>query len=147
MPDPAAHGALASYLAYGHPLFMLATIGLALATLRAGLALRRARRLGERRTPQQLARHLRLAKSTLTLVPLGFGAGLASAVWLRGFDPLASAHGWVASGTLALFLATGFLGARLERGRLGARDAHALLGLLAALAAAAAFGTGFVLLP
>jgi hypothetical protein len=147
MSDPAAHGTLAFYLAYAHPLFMLATIGLALATLRAGLALRRARRLGRPRTARELARHLRLAKLTLTLVPLGFAAGLASAVWLRGFDALASAHGTVASAALALFLGTGFLGARLERGRLDARDAHALLGILAALAAGAAFGTGFVLLP
>ena len=147
MPDPAAHGTLAFYLAYAHPLFMLATIGLALLTLRAGLALRRARRLGQPRAPRALARHLRLAKLTLTLVPLGFAAGLASAVGLRGFDALASAHGRVACGALALFLATGFVGARLEKGQSQARDLHALLGVLAALCAGAAFGTGFVLLP
>ena len=147
MSDRTGQDALAFYLAYAHPAFMLASLALALLALRAGLRMRSARRLGAARDGRTFARHLRLAKLALTLLPLGFAAGIASAVWLRGWDALGSAHGWVASGALALFFATGWLGRRLELRESEARDAHALLGVLAALCAAAAFGTGFVLLP
>jgi hypothetical protein len=145
--DLAAQGGAASWLAYAHPAFMLASLALALLALRAGLALRSARRLGARRDGRGYARHLRLAKLAVTLLPLGFAAGIASAVLLRGWDALGSAHGWISSGTLALFLAAAFVGRKLERRASEARDAHALLGVLAALCAAASLFTGFVLLP
>ena len=145
--DLAAHSAAASWLAYAHPLFMLAALVLALLALRAGLSLRRARRLGARRDGRAYARHLRLAKLAVTLLPLGFAAGIASSVLLRGWSALGSAHGWVSSGTLALFLAAAWFGRGLERRASEARDTHALLGVLAALCAAASLFTGFVLLP
>jgi hypothetical protein len=148
--DLAAQGGPAQWLAYAHPVFMAATLALVLLALRAGLALRRARRLGARRDGRAYARHLRLAKSAVALLPLGYAAGLASAVGLRGWDALASAHGWIASASLALFLAAAFAGRRLERraaGAPGSPDAHALLGVLAALCAAASLFSGFVLLP
>jgi hypothetical protein len=126
---------------------MLGSLALALATLRAGLALRRARRLGRRRSPAEYRRHLRLAKPTLLCVMLGFGAGIASSTWLRGWQALGTAHGVVAVVALALFLATGTLGFRLERGSGQAVEWHARLAALAVLAAAAAIGTGLVLLP
>lgn len=145
--DLTSQSTLAFYLAHAHPLFMLAVLTLALLALRAGLGLRRARRLGARRDGPAYARHLRLAKLAVTLLPLGFAAGIASALCLRGWSALGSAHGWVSSGTLALFLATAFLGRRLERRGSEARDTHALLGVLAALCAVASLFTGFVLLP
>jgi hypothetical protein len=52
---------------------MLASLALAAATLRAGLALRRARRLGQRRSAAAYRRHIRLAKPTLAMVPLIVG--------------------------------------------------------------------------
>jgi hypothetical protein len=153
--DLAAQGGAAQWLAYAHPAFMLAALGLALFALRAGLALRRARRLGVRRDGRAYARHLRLAKLAVALLPLGFAAGIASAVMLRGWEALGSAHGLISSATLALFLAAAFVGRKLERGGSAARvggarvtpDAHALLAVLAALCAAASLFTGFVLLP
>lgn len=146
--DLAAQGGAARALAYLHPLFMLASLALALLALRAGLALRRARRRGTRREGRVLARHLRLAKLAVTLLPIGFAAGIASAVLLRGRDALGSTHGWVSSATLALFLAAAWLGRGLERRRPGAApDTHALLAVLAVLCAAASLFTGFVLLP
>ena len=145
--DLTGQSALAFYLAHAHPLFMLASLAFALLALRAGLALRLARRLGARRDGRAYARHLRLAKLAVTLLPIGFVAGIASAVWLRGWSALGSAHGWISSTTLALFLAAAFLGRKLERRASDARDAHALLGVLAALCAAASLLTGFVLLP
>jgi hypothetical protein len=159
MDDRTGHDAVAFYLAYAHPVFMLSALALVLLALRAGLALRRARRLGVRRDGRSYARHLRLAKLAIALLPLGYAAGVASAVGLRGWDALGSAHGWVSSAALTLFLVAALVGRKLERGsgRLTATsgqrsarvtpDLHALLGVLAALCAAVALFTGFVLLP
>jgi hypothetical protein len=126
---------------------MLTSLALAAATLRAGLALRRARRLGQRRSASAYRRHLALAKPTLLCVALGFAGGIASSLWLRGWDALATAHGWIAVAALAAFLATGALGHRLERGDRSLLEWHARLAALSVLLAAAALGTGFVLLP
>jgi hypothetical protein len=81
------------------------------------------------------------------MISLGFVAGIASSLWLRGWDALGTAHGVVASGALASFLATGWIGRRLERGESRAVEWHARLAGLSVLLAAAALGTGFVLLP
>jgi hypothetical protein len=126
---------------------MLASLALAGAALRAGLALRRARRLGRRRSADEYRRHVRLAKPALVLLAFGFALGLASSVGLRGWSALGTAHGAVASAALAAFLATGALGRALERGRSRAVEWHARLAALSLLLAAAALGTGFVLLP
>jgi hypothetical protein len=148
---------------------MLGSLALAFLTLRAGLALRRARRLGHARSAAAYRRHLRLAKPTLLCVAVGFAAGIASSVGLRGWDAFGTAHGGVAVAALAAFLATGALGRRLERAsaarseptrglasreenevttaRSRAVEWHARLAALAVLLAAAAIGTGFVLLP
>ena len=132
---------------------MLASIALGAATLRSGLRLRSARRRGLRRPPGAMRQHLRRAKPTLVLLALGFTLGPASALWLRGWEPFETAHAWLSSLALLLFLATGILGHALERGRVRralrprAVEVHGLLGVLSLLAAAAAFGSGFVLLP
>lgn len=147
MPDPTGHDSLAFALAYLHPLWMLGSLALAIATLRAGLALRRARRLGQRRNPADYRRHLRLAKPTLVAISLGFVGGIASSIWLRGWEALASTHGAIAVAALLTFLATGALGRRLERGDRTRLEWHARLAGVATLLAAAAIGTGFVLLP
>jgi hypothetical protein len=145
--DPAAQEGLARWLAYGHPLWMLGALSLALLALRSGLALRSARRRGARREPRARRRHLALAKTALVMVAVGFVAGPLSMAWLRGREPFGTAHAWVGTAAAALFLAAGVLGRRLERGRGRPLDAHALLGTLAVLAGAAAALTGFVLLP
>jgi hypothetical protein len=145
--DLAAQEGLARWLAYAHPLWMIAAIGLATLALRSGLALRGARRRGERRRAPELRRHLALAKPALLLVVLGFAGGPLSMAWLRGREPFGTAHAWIGSTALVLFVAAGILGRRLERGRGRPLDAHALLATLAVLAAAAAALTGFVLLP
>jgi hypothetical protein len=146
-PDPTGHDPLAFYLAYLHPLWMLGSLALAAATLRAGLLLRRARRRGQGRSAADYRRHLRLAKPTLFCVAIGFAGGIASSVMLRGWEALATAHGAIAVAALTLFLATGALGRRLERGQSRAVEWHARLAAVAVLAAAAALGTGLVLLP
>jgi len=126
---------------------MAAALATLLLALRAGLALRRAR-LGAR--PRSLAlrrRHLRLAKVGVAAAALGFAGGPASMVWLRGREPFDSVHSLLGGLAILLFAATAVLGRRLERARGNPRNAHALCGLLAILAACAAAMAGLVLLP
>ena len=127
---------------------MVASIAVALLALRAGLALRRTRIRRKRRTPGLLRAHLRFAKPAVALVVVGFAAGPISAVWLRGWAPLATFHAWLGVIAAGLFVAAALLGRRLERPG-GSRpvDAHGLLGGVAVLFAAVAAVAGFVLLP
>ena len=126
---------------------MLTSLALAAATLRAGLRLRSGRLRGARGLGAERRRHLRLAKTSVPMLLAGFLAGPASAVWLRGWEAFATLHAAVAAVAVLLFVATAWLGRRLEHGALRWRDLHALLAVSALLAAAAALGTGFVLLP
>ena len=134
-------------LAYAHPVWMVVSLALALAALRLGLALRRAR--AARRPPPAGARaaHLRLAKPAVVCIGAGLLAGPASAVWLRGWEPLGTFHGVIGVIAAALFAAAAFHGRRLERGLADARGAHAAFAALALLAAGVAAIAGFVLLP
>lgn len=140
---------------------MLACLALAALTLRSGLHLRRARLHGGGGASVSAAAarrgHVSLAKCTLALLWPGFFGGLASALWLRGWDALATLHGALACAALCAFTATAMLGRRLLRGGDGddggaaaharRREWHGRLALLSLLAALAAFGAGFVLLP
>jgi hypothetical protein len=126
---------------------MLTALSLAALALRSGLALRRARLRGRPGRAADRRAHLRVAKPAVVLLLVGFPLGPLSAVYLRGLEPLGTLHAAVALLAAALFAATGWLGRALERGALARRDAHAALALAALLAGAAAFATGFVLLP
>lgn len=147
MNDLAAHESWARLLAYAHPLWMLAALGLAALALRSGLGLRSARRRRQRRSPAALRRHVALAKPAIAAVAIGFVGGPLSMALLRGREPFGTAHAWLGTAALALFLAAAWLGRRLERGRGRPLDAHAALATLAVLAAGAAALTGLVLLP
>ena len=109
--------------------------------------MRRSRRFRTRRPPGLREKHLAFAKPAVVAVVLGFISGPISSLWLREWEPLRTFHGWIGITTAALFIAAMLLGRRLEHGRSRAFDAHALLGLLAMLAALVAFVAGFVLLP
>jgi hypothetical protein len=126
---------------------MVVSLLLVLAALRLGLQLRRAR--AARRAPPAGARaaHLRLARPALVCIGAGLLAGPASAVWLRGWEPLATFHGAVGVIAAGLFAAVALHGRRLERGMASARAAHAAFAALAILAAGVAAVAGFVLLP
>jgi hypothetical protein len=146
--DPALQEGWARWLAYGHPLWMLASITLAALALRSGLAMRNARRRDDPRTRRaHFQRHLRLAKPAVLMVAVGFAGGPLSMLWLRGREPFGTAHAWIGTAALLLFVGAAILGRRLERGRGRPLDAHALLAALAVLAAGVAALTGFVLLP
>ena len=126
---------------------MLVSLALGAAALQSGLRMRRARLRGAPPRAAERRRHLRLAKLAVTMVGVGFALGALSAVWLRDWRPLGTLHGWLALAAALLFAATAWLGHRLEHGALAHRELHARLALAALFAAAAALGTGFVLLP
>lgn len=138
---------LARALAWVHPAWMLASLALAAAALRAGLRLRRGRLAGARRPPELRRRHLRLARPAVAMLLVGFAAGPPSAVWLRGMQPFDTFHAYAGLLAAAFFAAAAWLGHRLAGGRTQARDAHALLGGIALLLAALAAVAGFALLP
>ncbi len=126
---------------------MLASLALAGLTLRSGLEIRSARLRRLRRAPDLRPRHLRRAKLVIPLLVIGAAGGPISMVLLRGQPPFATAHAFVGLLAIAAFLGTAWLGRRLRAHDHGVRDRHAILALVAALLSAAAFGTGFVLLP
>jgi len=126
---------------------MLTSLALVGLTLRAGLAIRRARLARQRPPKDARARHLRLARPAVAFVLVGLVAGVTSAVWLRGWEAFASFHGLLGGIAAVLFTLAAWQGHALEHGARDARSAHALLGALATLFAAVAAIAGFVLLP
>lgn len=126
---------------------MVGALAAAGVALRAGLVLRRTRRLRQRRPASLLATHLRFAKPAVLLLLLGFAAGPVSAVWLRDWDAFATLHGWLGLAAAVLFATAAVLGRRLQQGHRGGVDAHGVAGLLAVLLGAVAAVAGFVLLP
>jgi hypothetical protein len=145
--DPTGSDALLRGLAWGHPLWMAISLCVVALALRAGLGLRRARLRRAPRSRAELDRHARLGKLAVILVVVGFAGGPLSMALLRGREPFGTAHALAGVCAALLFAAAGLLGRRLERARGRPLRAHAALALAATLAAAAAFATGFVLLP
>ena len=126
---------------------MVVSLALAVAALRAGLALRRLRLRRERQPRDLVARHLRYARPAAVLALLGFLGGPVSARLLRDWDPFASLHGWLGAVAALGFATAATLGWRLQRGDRRVLRAHGLAGLLAVAAGALAAVAGFVLLP
>ena len=120
---------------------------LALLALRAGLALRRARRLGTEISSEQVQGHLRWAKLAVVLVGLAFIGGPSSMKWLRGHEIFTTLHSYLGLCTVILFGVAGFLGHRLEQGDFSPLEHHARLAVLAVLLGMITAVAGFVLLP
>ena len=137
----------ADWLAYGHPAWMVVSLGLCLFALRIGLAIRRAR-LAHRPPPRGARRrHLGVAKPGVTLALLGAALGPLSVALLRDWTPMSSFHALLGGIVAVLFAGAALQGRRLERGDRAARNAHALLGGAAVSLALAAAIAGFALLP
>lgn len=126
---------------------MVVTIALALLTLRAGVAVRSARRRGHGAISDLRRAHVRLARPTVALVVLGFAGGPLSMWLLRDREPFGTFHAALGAIALGLFATAALLGRRVERGQLDAAGLHGRLGLAAVIAAGAAAVAGFVLLP
>ncbi|MCP4004346.1 MAG: DUF4079 family protein [bacterium] len=134
------------WLAYAHPIAMLAVLVLGLWVLREGLRIRRA---GLTHRKVDSGRHARRARLFAALLILGCAAGLASQAWLREKPVLESVHSWLVGGTLLAISITATLGLRLEGQpeKRGFRTVHALLGSLGMLLALAAAVAGWSILP
>lgn len=135
---------------YLHPAFMVVTLGLVLAALRHGLALRRARQgtaLAGTSRRQHRERHLRLGKIAVGCVGVGFVAGVSTTTFLQDATPLSTFHGLLGGLSLLSFGSLALLGRKLERGDASAREAHAWAAFAAVLCAGTGAVAGFVLLP
>jgi hypothetical protein len=126
---------------------MILSLGLAWLALRSGLALRRMRVKRQAGLVERRARHLRLAKPAVALIAIGALGGPLSSWLLRDWTPFQTFHAWAGVAALGAFVAAAALGRRLEQGRAAVRPQHARVALAAALLAALAAASGFVLLP
>ena len=144
--DPARTNPLYETLSYVHPVLAALSLLLALVVLNAGLTMQDARRK-RRPRPDVARRHLALAPWAAWGVGLAFVLGPLSSTFLRGFQPMRSAHGWLGLVTTALFVAAALLGRRLKVQPGKGVSLHGKLGLLAMALSMAVALTGFALLP
>ena len=134
-------------LAFVHPVWMLASLALAVATARLGLEIRRRRAAGRPVGGVLRERHLRFGRGAVALVLVGFGLGALSMVVLRDRAAFDSFHGILGIVVCGLFAWTGHSGRALAGGDASSRGLHR--GLAAASIGAALLSAiaGFVLLP
>lgn len=133
------------WVSYVHPALMPIVLALGVLVFREGLALRRHRLLG--RSPDT-SRHRRLGRTFLSVMALGYAAGVVSLGLLRGEPILESFHSLCASAAAACVTAAWLVGRRLERRpdpRL--RTAHAVCGSVGLLMALVAGAAGLAILP
>ena len=126
---------------------MVGVLVLLVLTLRLGLALRRHRLSGALRSRESIDRHIRWALPAVALLAVGFLAGGASAIWLRGWSPIGTLHGGLGLSVLLVFSVVVWLGRSLRQGRSQAAAVHGALALVGVALAALAALAGFVLLP
>ena len=134
-------------LAYAHPAIASAGIVLASFVLSLGLRMRDARLRRKPSPPAVAARHIRLAPIAVWILVGAFALGPLSSVFIRGWKPLHTFHGWAGLAAISSFTAVGLLGRALRRSPNPRRRLHGNLGLLAILCAAVAAITGIQLLP
>jgi len=134
-------------LAFVHPAWMVASVGLAIATARLGLEIRKRRASGRVVGSELRRRHLRLGKTAIALVLVGFVLGSVSMVWLRERPAFDSFHGILGIIVSGLFAWTGLSGRSLARGDQSARGLHRLVAAASIGAALLSAVAGFVLLP
>lgn len=134
-------------LPYGHPLVGAAALLLALFVFRDGFAQRK-QRLRRAKAPEgSRRRHVRLGPWALVAMLAATAGGLGTAVFVRGWRPLGTLHGWLGGATALVFVGLWRLGVRLApQGGAGA-NTHGLLGLLALFAAGLTGVLGLSLLP
>jgi hypothetical protein len=138
---------LLHWLAFFHPAWMLASLGLALATARLGLEIRRRRAAGQGVGSGLRARHLRFGRITLAAVGTGFVLGPLSMFFLRDRPLFESFHGVLGIIVLGLFAWTGWSGRALRRGQAEAREVHRIAAAASIAAAMLSAVAGFILLP
>jgi hypothetical protein len=136
-----------SWVSYIHPAISAVGLVLAWVTMQRGLVLRDARVKKKPVPTGAVGRHLGLARPAVIVLVLSSGAGLASAVFARGFKPLNTGHGWLALAATAGFIGTGLIGTGLTRDRNKRRGLHVAFSLLGLGMGFIAALTGIELLP
>ena len=134
-------------LAFAHPVWMISTLVMAIATARLGLEIRRRRSNGRPVGADLRARHLRFGKRTLVMVGIGFLAGPISMALLRDRNAFESFHAILGIIVLGLFAWTGWSGRALAGGNRDARDIHRIAAASSVAAAMLSAVAGFILLP
>jgi hypothetical protein len=136
-----------SILAWGHP--VIASLGLVLAfvALRQGLGQRRQRLTGKAAPAGNLKRHSRLAPWAAGVLCAASFGGLGSAVSLRAFQPLASAHGKLGMLCGLSFALMWWLGRKLLAGEKRLAPLHGILGAVTFFAGLIAGLLGLTMLP
>lgn len=134
-------------LAFVHPAWMLTSLGMAIATARLGLAMRRLRHSGQPVGADRRRRHLRLGRASLAALTLGFTMGPLSMVLLRDRPAFDSFHGILGIIVIGLFAWTGWSGRALSRGNQDARDIHRIAAASSLGASCVSAVAGFILLP
>ncbi len=135
------------FLLYFHPALATVAIVLAFFILRSGLKQRkqRLRRVIARRG--SLAFHIRFGPWACALLCVSAVTGLGSAIVLRHWKPLATAHGWFGLLSMMLFVTLWWLGLLLNSQRKHLAARHGLLGVIALFTVCFTGLLGIALLP
>jgi hypothetical protein len=133
------------WLAWIHPAFMVAILGVGIFVAREGILLRQARLI---RRPFDSRRHRRLGRIFVATVVLGYGSGPASLGLLRSEPILDSFHFLLATGAL-IGLVSAYVVGKILEGRLDSRlrTLHLVCGSLGLLLAIVAGVAGMSILP
>ena len=139
-------------LAYVHPVMQVLVLGLAMATLRLGLLLKkhRTRQRPGQNQPDLFQRHVQLGLLFVGCITSGYLFGLLSMLLFRERAPFRSAHFFFASLALVLFLSGGYAGWRLKQGTKNydeVRDIHGFTVYLGVFIVLGVAIMGFILLP
>lgn len=138
---------MSSVLVYLHPLLAAVTLALAWVTFRQGFHQRRQRLRGVRAPEGSYARHVQLGPWAVACMVATALGGVLSAVLLRDWKPLGTAHGWLGTGATVLFVSLWWLGRGLRSGDKARVALHGVLGLLGLFAAGLTGVLGIALLP
>lgn len=134
-------------LAFVHPIWMVTSLAMAIATAKLGLEIRKCRLAGQSTGALRRRRHLRFGKATMGLVAIGFAIGPLSMILLRDRPAFDSFHGILGIIVAGLFAWTGWSGRALSRGNQEARDIHRIAAASSLGAAFVSAVAGFILLP
>jgi cytochrome bd-type quinol oxidase subunit 2 len=135
------------WVSFIHPAIAATGLVLAFISVQRGLVIRDAR-VKKRPTPAGApSRHVSLARPAVIVLLVSFCLGLASAVFVRGFKPMDTTHGWLALASAVGFAGTGLIGTGLTKDKSKRRGLHVACSLLGLALGFIAALTGIELLP
>lgn len=136
-----------SDLSYVHPILAGLTLALGFYLFSLGLKQRDQRVKKVPAPPGSLKRHSALGPWFTLLFVVSAVGGVGSAIVLRGFKPMATAHGWFGAIATLIFVVIWWLGRRLLAKQKQLANTHGLLGVAGVFLAALTALLGIELLP